>query len=139
LKKGAEQGAIEYDAGADDIEIVSDDLPEQKVEGLEQIRNFMQDYNGTGVQQALEDALFKELGVMAVFPGGADGLGDEHGNILPDCFLIPENSTAEDFAYEIHSDLGDGFINAIDCRENLQIGSDHMLEHRDVIEIVSSN
>lgn len=138
LKNAAEQDAVEYYPGDDDFEIV-DDLPEKKEKGLEQIRKFMQEYDGTGVQDALETALFDELGVMAIFPGGADGLGDEHGNILPDCFLVPEGSTAEDFAYEIHNDLGEGFLHGIDCRENRQIGSDHELEHRDVIEIVSSN
>ncbi len=139
LKNAAEKDVIDYYPGDKDFEILSEDLPEEKMNGLNKIRDFMEEYGGTGVQRALEDALFQELGVMAVFPGGADGLGDEHGNILPDCFLIPENSTAEDFAYTIHSDLGDGFLHAIDCRENRQIGSDQKLEQGDVIEIVSAN
>ena len=137
LKKAEEQGVIDYIPGESDFTVV-EELPEEKEKGLEKIRDFMNEYNGTGVQKALETALFDELGVMAVFPGGADGLGDEHGNILPDCFLLPEGSTAEDFAYTIHSDLGDGFLHAIDVREDRQIGSDHELGHLDVIEIVSS-
>ncbi|MBC5792676.1 MAG: redox-regulated ATPase YchF [Nanohaloarchaea archaeon] len=138
LKNAAEKDIVDYHPGEKDFEVL-EDIPEKKHEGLEKIRNFMDEYGGTGVQKALETALFDELGVMAVFPGGADGLGDEHGNILPDCFLVPEESTAEDFAFTIHSDLGEGFLHGIDCRENRQIGSDHELEHRDVIEIVSSN
>lgn len=138
LKKAAEQDVVSYNPGDKTFEIEKD-LPEEKEEGLEKIREFMDEYGGTGVQEALETALFDELGVMAVFPGGADGLGDEKGNILPDCFLLSQNSTAEDFAYTIHSDIGEGFLHAIDCRENRQIGSDHELDHRDVIEIVSSN
>jgi ribosome-binding ATPase YchF (GTP1/OBG family) len=138
LKNAEQQGAVDYVPGDDDFEIV-EDLPEEKEQGLEKIRGFMQEYGGTGVQEALETALFDELGVIAVFPGGADGLGDEHGNILPDCFLLPENSDAEDFAFSIHSDLGEGFLHAIDVRENRQIGADHELDHRDVIEIVSAN
>ncbi|MFQ3275626.1 MAG: ribosome-binding ATPase YchF (GTP1/OBG family) [Candidatus Nanohaloarchaea archaeon] len=138
LKNAAEKDAVDYYPGDEDFEIKAD-LPEEKEKGLEKIREFMQDYNGTGVQEAMETALFDELGVMAVFPGGADGLGDEHGNILPDVFLVPEESTAEDFAFTIHSDLGEGFLHAIDCRENRQIGADHELEHLDVIEIVSAN
>lgn len=137
LKNAEEQGAIDYAPGDDYFEIV-EDLPAEKEEGLEQIRDFIEEYGGTGVQRALETALFDELGVIAVFPGGADGLGDEHGNILPDCFLLEEGSTAEDFAYTIHSDLGEGFLHAIDVRENRQIGADHELSHRDVIEIVSA-
>lgn len=138
LKNAEKKDAIDYTLGDEDFEIKAD-LPEKKEKGLEKIRDFTNEYGGTGVQKALEEALFDELGVMAVFPGGADGLGDEHGNILPDCFLLPENSTAEDFAFTIHSDLGEGFLHGIDCRENRQIGSDHELEHRDVIEIVSAN
>lgn len=138
LKNAAEKEAIEYYPGNEDFEIQTE-LPEEKEQGLEKIRDFIHEYSGTGVQQAMETALFDELGIMAVFPGGADGLGDEHGNILPDVFMVPENATAEDFAYTIHSDLGDGFLHAIDCRENRQIGSDHQLEHLDVIEVVSAN
>jgi ribosome-binding ATPase YchF (GTP1/OBG family) len=138
LRKASDQEVVDYYPGEDEFEIL-EELPEDKEKGLERIREFMNDYGGTGVQQALETALFDELGVIAVFPGGADGLGDEHGNILPDCFLVPEGSTAEDFAYTIHSDLGEGFLHAIDVREDRQIGADHQLEHLDVIEIVSSN
>ncbi|MFB6144195.1 MAG: redox-regulated ATPase YchF [Candidatus Nanohaloarchaea archaeon] len=138
LKNAAEQGAVDYTPGEDEFEIVAD-LPEEKEQGLEKIREFANEYSGTGVQKALETALFDELGVIAVFPGGADGLGDEHGNILPDCFLLPEGATAEEFAYTIHSDIGEGFLHAVDCRENRQIGADHELEHGDVIEIESTN
>ncbi|MFB6208950.1 MAG: redox-regulated ATPase YchF [Candidatus Nanohaloarchaea archaeon] len=138
LKKAEEEEAVRYHPGDKDFEI-KENLPEKKKEGLEKIREFISDYGSTGVQEAMETALFEELGVIAVFPGGADGLGDEHGNILPDCFLVPEGSTAEDFAFSIHSDLGDGFLHAIDCRDDRQIGADHELEHLDVVEIVSAN
>ncbi len=138
LKNAAEQEVVDYYPGDNSFEIVGD-LPKEKEQGLNKIREFMERYTGTGVQKALEAALFNELGVIAVFPGGADGLGDEHGNILPDCFLMPQGTTAEDFAFHIHSDIGEGFLHAIDCRNNRQIGADHELEHRDVIEIVSSN
>ncbi len=138
LKNASERGVIDYIPGDDEFEI-EEEISGKQQEGLENIREFINSYGGTGVQEALETALFDELGVIAVFPGGADGLGDEHGNILPDCFLVPGNATAEDFAFEIHSDIGEGFLHAIDCRENRQIGADQELEHRDVIEIVSAN
>jgi len=137
LRNAHEQGVVEYVPGDDGFE-VSGDLTTDKEQGLEQIRSFMEEFGGTGIQQALDTALFDQLGVMAVFPGGADGLGDEQGNILPDCFLVPGDATAQDFAYTIHSDLGEGFLHAIDVREQRQIGADHQLSHGDVIEIVSS-
>jgi hypothetical protein len=137
LKNADEKGKISYIPGSNDFDI-EEDLSEGQEKGLEEIREFIGKYGGTGVQSALEKALFDELGVIAVFPGG-EKLEDEHGNTLPDCFLIPEESTAEDFAFEIHSDIGEGFLHGKDIREMRQIGSDHELEHRDVIEIITSN
>jgi ribosome-binding ATPase YchF (GTP1/OBG family) len=140
LKNADEKELIEYWPGNNDFEILQEDeMNDQQKKALEDVREFIEEFGGTGVQEVMEKALFDVLDVIAVFPGGADGLGDKHGNILPDCFLIPGGSTAEDFAYEIHSDIGDGFIHAIDCRDNRQIGGDHELEHRDVIEIITSN
>jgi ribosome-binding ATPase YchF (GTP1/OBG family) len=140
LKNADEKELIEYWPGNKDFEILQEDeINDQQKKALEDVREFIEKYSGTGVQEVMEKALFDVLDVIAVFPGGADGLGDKHGNILPDCFLIPGGSTAEDFAYEIHSDIGDGFIHAIDCRDNRQIGGDHELEYRDVIEIITSN
>jgi (p)ppGpp synthase/HD superfamily hydrolase len=49
---------------------------------------------------------------------------------------MPPNSTALDFAFKLHSDMGNGFIKAIDYKTKLPHGKDHPLHHRDVIEIV---
>ena len=57
---------------------------------------------------------------------------------MPDCFLIPEGSTALDFAFKIHTDLGKGFIRAIDAKTKRTVGKEHVLKHRDVLEIVSN-
>jgi ribosome-binding ATPase YchF (GTP1/OBG family) len=137
LKKADEQGVVSYRPGDEDFEILADISPEQE-QGLEQIREFMQAHGGTGVQQALEAALFSELGVKAIFPGTANGKWDEKGKFR-DCFLLPDYATAEDFAYHLHTDIGDGFLHAIDCRSKRQVGADRDLSHRDVIEIISTN
>ncbi|MCU4753888.1 redox-regulated ATPase YchF [Halobacteria archaeon AArc-curdl1] len=138
LKTADEAGVVDYRPGDDDFEIVGDISPEQEL-GLEQIRDFMTEYGATGVQAALETALFDVLGVVPVFPGGANGLGNERGEVLPDCYLIPSDSTAEDFAYSLHSDIGEGFLYAIDCRSNRQLGKEYEVEPRDVIEVVTTN
>ncbi|WP_134671249.1 redox-regulated ATPase YchF [Halorussus marinus] len=138
LKKADEQGAVDYRPGDGEFDIVGDVSGDQR-EGLEAIEGFVAEYDGTGVQRALETALFDELGMVPVFPGGANGLGNERGEVLPDCFLLPEGSTAEDFAYHIHSDLGEGFLHGIDCRSNRQVGANTRLDARDVIDIVSTN
>ncbi len=138
LKTAAEAGVVDYRPGDDDFEIIAE-VSNAQAEGLEQIRTFLEEYGATGVQAALETALFDVLGVVPVFPGGANGLGNERGEVLPDCYLVPAESTAEDFAYSLHSDIGDGFLYAIDCRSNRQLGKDYTVEPRDVIEVVTTN
>ena len=138
LKSAEQAGVVDYRPGYADFDILGDVSGDQE-EGLEQIRDFLEEFGATGVQAALETALFDVLGVTPVFPGGANGLGNERGEVLPDCYLIPPNSTAEDFAYSLHSDIGDGFLHAIDCRSNRQLGRDYEVEARDVIEVITTN
>ncbi len=138
LKSAEKAGVVDYRPGDDEFEIIGE-ISDEQAAGLEQIREFLDAYGATGVQAALETALFDELGVIPVFPGGANGLGNERGEVLPDCYLIPPESTAEDFAYSLHSDIGDGFLHAIDCRTNRQLGAEYAVEPRDVIEIVTTN
>jgi len=138
LKSAEQAGVVDYRPGDADFDILGDVSGDQE-EGLEQIRDFLEEFGATGVQAALETALFDVLGVTPVFPGGANGLGNERGEVLPDCYLIPPNSTAEDFAYSLHSDIGDGFLHAIDCRSNRQLGRDYEVEARDVIEVITTN
>ncbi|WP_049896912.1 TGS domain-containing protein, partial [Haloferax sp. ATCC BAA-645] len=137
LKKADEGGVVDYRPGDDDFDIVGDVSDEQEA-GLEQIREFVTEFGGTGVQQSLENALFDVMGAIAIFPGSANGKSDSQG-VFRDCFILPEGSTTEDFAYHLHSDIGDGLLHGIDCHSKRQIGSDHELSHRDVVEIVSTN
>jgi len=99
--------------------------------------NILKEFNSTGVQTVLDKAVFELLGYIAIFPGGVNKLTDKDGNVLPDCFLLPRNSTALDFAYTLHTDFGKNFIRAIDVKKKMTVGRDHLLKHRDVVEIVS--
>ncbi|QHS16408.1 redox-regulated ATPase YchF [Halopenitus persicus] len=136
LKNADAAGAIDYTAGADEFE-VRQDLPEEQAAGLDRIEEFLDEYGGTGVQESLEAAVFDVLGCIAVFPGSANGPSDEKG-VFRDCFILPEGSTTEDFAFHIHSDIGEGLLHGIDCRADRQVSKDHDLDHRDVIELVST-
>ncbi|GAB3423593.1 redox-regulated ATPase YchF [Haloparvum alkalitolerans] len=136
LKNAAEAGVVDYTAGDDAFDIVGDVSDEQEA-GLRQIEEFVEGYGGTGVQQALEEAVFDVLDCIAVFPGSANGSKDEKG-VFRDCFILPEGSTTEDFAFHIHSDIGEGLLHGTDCRSNRQVSKDHELSHRDVIELVST-
>ena len=111
---------------------------EKQKAALEFIKtNILEKYSSTGVQDVLDAAVFKLLKYIAIFPGGVNKLSDKDGNVLPDCFLLPGNSKSLDFAYHLHTDLGDNFIRAIDVRTKQVIGKDHQLKHRDVIEIIT--
>ncbi len=136
LKNGHEAGVLEYRPGDDDFEVTAD-LPEEKREGLERIRGFLGAFGETGVQRAIETALFEELGAVAVFPG--TGKPQDDGTFLQDCFVFPGGSSAEEFAYFLHTDIGEGFLHAHNVRSGRQIGADTELEHRDVIEITTTN
>ena len=137
LKTADEAGVVDYTAGEDHFEIV-DDISADQEAGLEQIREFIDEFGATGVQQSIETALFDVLGCIAIFPGSANGSADEKG-VFRDCFILPEESTTSDFAYFLHSDIGDGLLHGIDCRSKRQIGAGHELAHRDVVEIISTN
>jgi hypothetical protein len=137
LKKADEGGVVDYRPGDRDFEVVGD-VSDEQAAGLEQIREFVGEYGGTGVQKTLETALFDVMGAIAIFPGSANGRADSQG-VFRDCFILPEESTTEDFAYHLHSDIGEGLLHGVDCRVNRQIGAGHELDHRDVVEIVSTN
>ena len=59
------------------------------------------------------------------------------GADYPDGYLLPRGATALELAYKVHSDIGDGFIRAIDCRTKRIIGKDHVLQDGDVVKIVA--
>jgi len=138
LREAAKHDLIDYTPG-DRKFTVKGELNEKQKEGLDYIqKNILDVYEeGTGVQEALNGAVFDLLQYMSIFPGGANKLEDKDGNVLPDCFLLPPHSTAVDFAYALHSDFGDHFIRAIDVKTKKTVGRDHPLQEGDVLEIIS--
>ncbi len=138
LKRASKEGFIEYVPGEKDFKVLEDSkLSEEQRKGLEYIKKILNDLNGTGVQEVLNKAVFDLLDYIAVYPGGVNKLEDSKGNVLPDCFLMKNGSTALDFAYMLHTDFGKNFVKAIDVKKKIYVGKDHKLKHRDVIEIVA--
>ena len=90
------------------------------------------------MQKVLDTAVFELLKYVAIFPGGVNKLEDQHGNRLPDCFLMPPGTTALDFAFRLHTDIGNHFIKAIDVKTRRPVWKEYILKSRDVIEIVTS-
>ena len=113
------------------------ELSPKQMEALDKIRETIKKFGSTGAQNVLNKAVFETLKYMVIFPGGLRKLADKNGNVLPDAFLMPPNSTALDFAYRLHTDFGDKFIAANDVRTKLRVGKEHKLKNCDVIEIVS--
>ena len=76
------------------------------------------------------------MGYVAVFPAGSK-MEDSKGNVLPDCYLMPPGSTALDFAFKIHQDIGKNFVKAISLRTKQAVGKDYKLKHLDGLEIMT--
>ncbi|PIU02646.1 MAG: hypothetical protein COT55_02440 [Candidatus Diapherotrites archaeon CG09_land_8_20_14_0_10_32_12] len=139
LKEADKVGLIDYLPGANTFEIKEESkLSEKQAKALKFIKiKILEKYGFTGVQEIMDKSVFNLLNYLAIFPGGVNKLADKDGNVLPDCFLLPPESTALDFAFHIHSDLGNKFIKAILVKTKMMVGKEHKLKNRDVIEIVS--
>lgn len=134
LKGAAKANFIEYIPGDKTFTIKAELNPDQK-KAMDIMKAVCDKYEGTGIQKCLNAAVFDFLHYIAIFPGGGD-LIDSQGRLLPDCFLMPKTTRAIDFAFKLHSDIGNGFIKAIDYKTKQAVGKEHTLKHRDVIEIV---
>ncbi|MCK5107558.1 MAG: redox-regulated ATPase YchF [Nanoarchaeota archaeon] len=138
LKEATKHKLIDYVPGDTTFNIHEDaNLTDRQKQGLEFLKTELEKHKGTGVQPAIETAVFKLLKMIAIFPGGVNNLADQYGNVLPDCFLMNEGSTALDFAFKIHTDIGKRFIRAIDVKTKRTVGRDHLLKTRDVVEIIT--
>ncbi|MFD1587150.1 redox-regulated ATPase YchF [Halorientalis brevis] len=138
LRKGAEAGIIDYDPGDPDFDIVGDISGEQE-QGLERIRDVMDEGSGTGIQEALNTAVYDLLDHFTAYPVQNESKWtDAKGNVLPDAFLLPQGSTPTDLAYAVHSDIGDGYLHAVDAKDGRKIADDTELDEGDVVKIVSS-
>jgi len=135
LKGAAKAGFIDYLPG-DKTFTIKANLNEQQKAAMDIMKAVCDKYQGTGVQRCLNAAVFDFLHYIAIFPGGVNKLEDSEGRVLPDCFLLPPKTTALDFAFKLHSDIGRGFIGAIDVKTKQRVGKEHLLKNRDVIEIV---
>jgi hypothetical protein len=138
LRRGVEQGAIEYHPGDPSFEVTGE-LGEGTNAILADLRETMDRWGGTGVQAALDFAVYDLLDHVTVFPvQDAGKWTDGQGNVLPDAFLLPERSTPRDLAYAVHTDIGEGYLHAKNARTNREVGEEYRLEEGDVIKIVST-
>jgi len=140
LRRAAEKGLVRYTPGESEFKIPKPEaLTPEQLRGLETISKILKRWGTTGVQQLIEKAIRELLNLIVVYPVDDEGkLMDKKGNVLPDAFLVPKGTTAREFAYTIHTELGESFIHAIDARTKRRLGEDYELQDGDIIRIVSA-
>ena len=137
LRNAERQGLINYIPGSPGFEVRGDLTPEQS-RALEFIHErVLKPYGSTGVQKAINTLVFGKLNMITVYPVSDIGkLSDSSGNVLPDAYLVPKGTTLREFAYMIHTDIGDSFIGGLDIGKR-KIGADYVLKDGDVVEILA--
>ena len=141
LRRAGEKGLINYSPGDCRFTVKTPEkLTEAQKRALEAIQEqILYRFASTGVQEAINNAFFELLQMVAVYPvEDSEHLSDHNGRVLPDVYLVPYGTTARQLAYIIHTELGDSFIYAIDIRRKSRIGEDYVLKNRDVVSIVSA-
>lgn len=138
LQRAADASVVRYDPGDSTFDVIGDLSAEQQV-GLDRIGSIMTAHDGTGVQRALNRAVFELLDKISVYPvENETHWTDSDGTMLPDAFLLDDGSTPRDLAASVHTDIADGYLHAVDARSKRRISDDHELEEGDVIKIVST-
>jgi ribosome-binding ATPase YchF (GTP1/OBG family) len=141
LRRAQVKGLIKYFPGDERFEInEKTSLNEKQKWALNFIRkDILGEYLQTGVQFALNVAVFKLLNMNVVYPvADQSKLSDKNGNVLPDAYLMRNGSSIEDLANEIHTDLAKGILYAIDIRSGLRLPINYLIKDRDVLSIVSA-
>jgi ribosome-binding ATPase len=140
LRNAANSHIIRYTPGDQSFAVVDEGaLTAAQKSGLAKIAAVMKEFGGTGVQQALNRAVFSLLDMIVVYP-----VEDEHhycdgkGRVLPDAFLMKRGSTPHDLAFQVHTDIGKGFLYAVDARTKMRVKDTHELKDGDIIRIVST-
>jgi ribosome-binding ATPase YchF (GTP1/OBG family) len=141
LRRAAEKQLIDYIPGDCNFKINNPEkLTESQIKALETIKEkILVKLGSTGVQEAINMAYSKLLNMITVYPvEDLEHLTDHNGRVLPDAYLVPYGTTARQLAYIIHTELGEGFIYAVEARERKRVGEDYILKDRDVLSIVSA-
>jgi ribosome-binding ATPase len=135
LREADKAKLIDYIPGESTFKL-SDNLSDKQKQALNNIQSFLNEFKTTGVQDILNKLVLDILQYIAIYPAGSK-LEDSKGNVLPDVFLLKKGSTALDFAFKLHTDIGNGFIKAIDIKTKRAVGKEYVLQHMDGLEIIT--
>ena len=142
LRRAEQKSLIKYSPGSEQFDIINpQELNEKQKNALEFIKkSIMGEYMRTGVQFAINVAVFKLLKMNSVYPvANEEKLTDKKGRVLPDLILMKDGATVKDLAKEIHTDLPKGLLYAKDLRYNLRLPTTYQLRDRDVISLISAS
>jgi ribosome-binding ATPase YchF (GTP1/OBG family) len=138
LRRGVDAGFVDYDPGDEEFEITGE-VSEGQREALDELRETMSEYGGTGIQAALNHAVYDLLDMVTAYPvQDQSKWTDARGNVLPDAFLLENGSTPVDLAYAVHSDIGEGYLHAVNAKTKREVGESYELAEGDVVKIVST-
>jgi ribosome-binding ATPase YchF (GTP1/OBG family) len=138
LRMAAKSGVIEYRAGDKEFKITGDLNDAQKT-ALDKIQDLLVEKGTTGIQDCINIAVLKLLDRIVAYPVEDENkYTDKNGKMLPDAFLMKRGSTPRDLAHMVHTDIGEGFLYAINSKTKLRMGEKHKLEDGDVVKIVST-
>ncbi len=140
LSHAAEKNLIKYVPGSDGFSVLDGaSLSEKQKQALDYIdAHVLKRFGGTGIQRCIDEAV-SLLDLIVVYPVEDDHkLTDKEGRVLPDAHLVARGTTAKELAFIVHTDLGNNFIRAIDCRTKRVVGADHVLQDGDVISIIAN-
>ncbi|HJJ43587.1 MAG TPA: redox-regulated ATPase YchF, partial [Methanocorpusculum sp.] len=114
-------------------------LSAPQIKALTHIAEYMKKFGSTGVQELLNKIVFEEIGMIVVYPVEDDNkCCNAKGQVLPDAFLMPIGSTPKDLAFRVHTEIGNGFLYAVDARSKMRIKDIAELKTGDIIKIVST-
>ena len=140
LKSAASAKLLQYLPGDSSFAPVEGaKLSAPQVKALTMIAENMKKLGNTGVQETLNRVVFDELGMIIVYPVEDEGkYCNAKGVVLPDALLLPKGTTPRDLAFRIHTDIGNGFLYAVDAKSKMRIKDSAELKTGDVIKIVST-
>lgn len=140
LRNAAGAHMIQYLPGDEEFKIANEgSLTAPQKAGLAKIAALMKENHGIGVQQAINRAVYELLDMIVVYPVEDEThFCNKQGDVLPDAFLMKKGSTPHDLAFQVHTDIGKGFLYAVDARSKMRIKENHVLKNGDIIKIVSA-
>jgi ribosome-binding ATPase YchF (GTP1/OBG family) len=140
LRMAAKNNLIDYLPGDKDFTIREPGkLNAQQKAALDKIKDFLQKYGGTGIQQAMNTVVFDLLSYIIAYPVEDEThFSDKNGVVFPDAFLIKKGSNARDLAFKVHTQIGESFLFGINARTKMRLGEKHELAFNDIIKIVST-